>query len=195
MPLTAQAQSHRAPTRDPQVIALTPRDLPGGFVRSLARHTTNAAIARENGVPLKIYTDMGREIGYEVAFRRASSSTCCIDVQVVRYRTAAGATRAFSLGQQMVANSYATLAGFHSMYDSSGSSGLQTFTRTVARQRQAVSIVTSHVGRYLISTELHFRPGTARTAMIAAALRYQRVMLARTPGGGTVRLISRTAWT
>jgi hypothetical protein len=183
----AHAQSHSA-APDPQRIALTTRDLPAGFVQALAHHTTNAAIARENGLPVKVYNSLGRVIGYEVAYKASSGRTTSVDVQVVRYRSTAGATQAFVLGQQMVAGAYADNHAFHAMLDSAGDTAVQSFLRTVAGQRQQVYIITSHAGKYVISTELHFRPGTAKAAMTASALRLQRVMLARTPGATALRL-------
>ena len=114
------------------------RDLPAGFVQALGATPTNAAIARENGLSVKVYNSLGRVIGYEVAYRAASGRTTSVDVQVVRYRSTAGATQAFVLGQQMVAGAYANNHAFHAMLDSAGDTAVQSFLRTVAKQRQQV---------------------------------------------------------
>jgi hypothetical protein len=183
----AQARPSIPRLRD---IALQPADLPHGYVRFLARVTTNATIARENGVPLSLYTRLGRVTGYEVAFKGKRSTTrshplCCVDVQVVRYRTAGGALQAFTLGQQMVSNSYHTSTDFQLMVDSTGSTAVQTFTRRFGAQRQFVYFITTHLRKYLLSTEVHWQPGTSKAIVLATGQHLQALMLQRIPTAAT----------
>lgn len=167
-------------------IALQPSDLPAEYVQYLARSTRNRDIARENGVPLSVYRKMGRVVGYETAFRSVLKQTverplCCIDVQVVRYRTARGARQAFTLGQSMVKNTYGKWHGFNDLYDRAGDTGVQFFLCTCGTRKQAVYIITTHLSTYLISTELHFAPSTAAATIARTASSLQSIMVQRLP--------------
>jgi hypothetical protein len=183
---TGSLQGHAATSSasiTPRRIALQPGDMPAGYVRYLARVTTNSTIARENGVPVNVYNGLGRVVGFETGYKGSSSHPmCCVDVQVVQYRSAAGAEQAFELGQQMVKNTYGHDRGFRAMDDGIGMTGVQMFPCHCGNAgKQTVYIITTHLRNFLVSTEVHFTPGTAQKTISATAARFQTLMVNRVP--------------
>src|SRR5947209_1137603 len=182
--VSAQSESRTSFTQ-PRDIALHPADMPSGYVRYLARTTTNSAIAKENGVPVSVYTKIGRVVGYETGYKvrpgpMSSRAMCCVDVEVVKYRSPDGAAQAFALGRQMVKNTYGHDRGFRALLDATGGTGVQTFPcHCGASAPQTVYIVTTHLRNFLVSTEVHFPPGTAQRVISEAAARLQTIMVNR----------------